>query len=142
VRPVGGSIMLEGNLEVRYPIWADRLRGATFIDVGQVWREHRDGSFARLQVTPGVGIRYLSPVGPIRIDVGYNPGGAERLTVVTTEVCDRRLQPCGDIDPDVTYAPADLANRRTLRTLPAVVWQPYNSFTSRLQFHFSIGQAF
>jgi outer membrane protein assembly factor BamA len=142
VRPVGGSIMLEGNLEVRYPIWADRLRGATFIDVGQVWREHRDGSFARLQVTPGVGIRYLSPVGPIRIDVGYNPGGAERLTVVTTEVCDRRLQPCGDIDPDVTYAPADLANRRKLRTLPAVVWQPYNSFTSRLQFHFSIGQAF
>jgi outer membrane protein assembly factor BamA len=142
VRPTGGAIMLEGNLEVRYPIWSERLRGATFVDVGQVWRDRDDVSLSGLRLTPGLGIRYFSPVGPIRIDVGYNAGGAERLTVVTTEVCDTRQVPCADIEPDVSYAPGDLANRRKLRTLPAVLWQPYSSFGSRLQFHFSIGQAF
>jgi outer membrane protein assembly factor BamA len=142
VRPVGGSVMLEGNVEVRFPIWSDRLRGVTFLDVGQVWREHTDVQFGQLQFTPGLGVRYFSPVGPIRIDIGYNAGGAERLTVVTTEVCDRRQDPCGDIQPDVSYSPADLGYLSRLRTLSPVSWQPYTSFGSRLQFHFSIGQAF
>jgi outer membrane protein insertion porin family len=142
VQPVGGAVSLEGNLELRYPIWSDRLRGATFIDFGQVWRAHGDVRLGALQVTPGVGIRYFSPVGPIRIDVGYNPGGAERLTVITTEVCDRRQDPCGDILPGESYPPEHLDNRRRLRQLPAVVWRPHDSFTDRLQFHFSIGQAF
>jgi hypothetical protein len=42
----------------------------------------------------------------------------------------------------VTYAQGDLANRRKLRTLTPVAWRPHDSFTDRLQFHFSIGQAF
>lgn len=142
VRPVGGALMLEGNLELRYPIWGDRLRGATFLDFGQVWRDAGDVSASGLQFTPGLGIRYFSPVGPIRIDVGYNAGGAERLTVITTEVCDARQTPCGEIRSDVSYAPGDLANERRLRTLTPVQWQPHSSFTSRLQLHFSIGQAF
>jgi outer membrane protein assembly factor BamA len=142
VRPVGGAVALEGNMEVRYPIWADQLRGATFLDFGQVWRSHDDVRVSGIRFTPGVGIRYFSPVGPIRIDVGYHPGGAERLAVVTTEVCNARVTPCGDIEPGVTYAPGDLANRRKLRTLAPVAWRPHDSFTDRLQFHFSIGQAF
>lgn len=143
VRPVGGAALLEGNIEVRFPVWPDKLSGATFLDFGQVWQGHDDISIAGLSWTPGVGMRYLSPVGPIRIDVGYNPGGAERLTVVTTEVCHRVPDgPCGEIRPDESYAAADLANRRRLRTQPAVLWRPYDTFTDRLQFHFSIGQAF
>jgi outer membrane protein assembly factor BamA len=142
VRPVGGAVALEGNMEVRYPIWADQLRGATFLDFGQVWRSHDDVRASGIRFTPGVGIRYFSPVGPIRVDVGYHPGGAERLAVVTTEVCNARIAPCGEIEPGVTYAPGDLANRRKLRTLAPVAWRPHDSFTDRLQFHFSIGQAF
>jgi outer membrane protein assembly factor BamA len=142
VRPVGGAVSMEGNIELRYPIWADKLRGATFLDFGQVWRGHADVRFSELRFTPGVGVRYFSPVGPIRIDVGYNTGVTERLTVITTEVCDMRMQPCGDILPDVTYAPDQLGTRRKLRTLPAIDWRPQESFTDRLQLHFSIGQAF
>ncbi|CAN5823541.1 hypothetical protein BH23GEM9_BH23GEM9_24590 [soil metagenome] len=142
VRPVGGAVTLEGNLEVRFPLWSDMLRGATFIDLGQVWRDAGDVRASQIRVTPGAGIRYFSPVGPVRIDVGYNPGGAERLTVITTEVCDARLSPCGDVQPDVVYQAGDLENRRTLRAQAPVAWQPYTSFTRRLQFHFSIGQAF
>jgi outer membrane protein insertion porin family len=142
VRPVGGALALEANVELRYPIWADRLRGAAFIDFGQVWRGHEDVRPRDLRFTPGLGIRYFSPIGPIRVDIGYNPGMAERLTVITTEVCDARMTPCGDILPHEAYAPGDLGMRRKLRTLPAVDWRPHESFTDRLQFHFSIGQAF
>jgi outer membrane protein assembly factor BamA len=142
VQPVGGAVALEGNIEVRYPIWADHLRGATFLDFGQVWRSHGEVELSRVQFTPGLGIRYFSPIGPIRVDVGYNPARAERLDVVTTEVCDVRVTPCGEIMPGVVYAPGDLENLRKLRAQPAVMWQPLDSFMDRLQFHFSIGQAF
>jgi outer membrane protein assembly factor BamA len=144
VQPVGGAVSLEGNIEVRYPIWADRLRGALFLDYGQVWRGHGDVDVGRVQVTPGLGVRYFSPIGPIRVDVGYNPGGAERLTVMTTEVCHRPhgAVDCADIVAGGSYPWSELEGRRKLRTLPPVMWQPFDSFIDRLQFHFSIGQAF
>ena len=34
-------------------------------------------------ITPGVGFRYKSPVGPIRVDLGYNPKPRQQLYVVT-----------------------------------------------------------
>jgi len=138
-QPVGGAVLLEGNVELRFPVWGDFLRAAAFVDFGQVWRTEETVQLGQLKWTPGLGIRYFSPIGPLRVDVGYNPGGSELLTVVTTEVCDNRNRPapCTDILPDVTYAPGDLANRRKLRALAPVLWRP-----DRLQFHFSIGQAF
>jgi outer membrane protein assembly factor BamA len=145
-QPVGGAVLLEGNLELRFPIWRDFLRGATFVDFGQVWRNEDTVQPFRVKWTPGVGIRYFSPIGPLRVDVGYNPGGSELLTVVTTQVCyDRDDDPdtdCEDIQPDVMYARGVLENRRTLRPLAPVVWRPYRRFMDRLQLHFSIGQAF
>jgi outer membrane protein assembly factor BamA len=138
VRPVGGAMLLEGNVEARFPIWSDRVRGAAFLDFGQVWRSADEIDLGGLAWTPGVGIRYFSPIGPIRIDIGYNPAGAERLAVVTSEVCHRTATDvCEDIQPGVTYPIDELGNRRRLRALPSVVWQP-----ERFQFHFSIGQAF
>jgi hypothetical protein len=35
-------------------------------------------------VTPGIGFRYKSAVGPVRVDMGFNPRRTERLKVVTT----------------------------------------------------------
>jgi outer membrane protein assembly factor BamA len=138
VRPVGGAVLLEGNIEARFPIWSDRLRGAAFLDFGQVWRAFDEVDLRTLAWTPGFGIRYFSPIGPIRIDVGYNPAGTERLSVITTEVCHRTaVDVCEDIQPNVTYPLDELGNRRRLRSLPSVLWRP-----ERFQFHFSIGQAF
>jgi hypothetical protein len=37
-------------------------------------------------VTPGFGFRYRSPVGPIRADIGFNPGTTESLPVVTESI--------------------------------------------------------
>jgi outer membrane protein insertion porin family len=144
VRPVGGAVALEANVEVRFPIWRELLRGAAFVDFGQVWQGQAMATSSTLAWTPGLGVRYFSPIGPIRIDLGYNPSGAEQLTVVTTEVCDIRNPAAGclDIQPDQVYQPNDLANRRQLRTLAPVTWRPFDSFMDRLQIHFSIGQAF
>ncbi|HSJ14562.1 MAG TPA: BamA/TamA family outer membrane protein [Longimicrobiales bacterium] len=139
-RPVGGSVLIEGNVEVRVPLLLERLRGALFLDFGQVWRTPGEVRLREIAWSPGIGVRYFSPIGPIRIDLGYNAQGAERLSVLTTEVCDASQDPCGPIEPGQSYN--TLANRTTLRLQPQVLWDPFDSFTDRLQIHFSIGQAF
>jgi len=76
--PVGGNSVLVANLELRMPspYISDKLQFAFFADAGQVWTRGGAGieeSFNSLRITPGVGIRVASPVGPIRLDVGFNP---------------------------------------------------------------------
>jgi outer membrane protein insertion porin family/translocation and assembly module TamA len=142
LQPVGGSVLVEGNLEVRFPLMLERFRGAAFLDVGQVWRAGESVELGRLAWSPGLGVRYFSPIGPVRVDVGYNAAGEERLAVLSTEVCYLTQDPCGPFPPDQQYDPTDLKNGTRLRTQRSVVWDPYDSFTDRLQIHFSIGQAF
>jgi outer membrane protein assembly factor BamA len=89
-RPVGGTALLEGSVEIRVP-FARKMSWAAFLDGGLVGgtrlRSIQDvaqvikGTGA---ITPGVGFRYKSPVGPVRVDLGYNPTTSEQLTVVTT----------------------------------------------------------
>lgn len=67
VLPAGGSGMLLFNAEYRFPI-VSTLGGAVFVDAGNVYRtDHIDLNNLRYGV--GFGLRYLSPVGPVRIDV-------------------------------------------------------------------------
>jgi len=146
VRPVGGAISLEGNVELRFPVWGEKLRGAAFMDFGQVWSEAVDVRLSDLVWSPGAGLRYFSPIGPIRIDVGYNTQDAERLTVLTTKVCERPAegQPCdpASIVEGRDYPASQLENTRILTSLGTTNWKVGPSFWERLQFHFSIGQAF
>lgn len=144
-RAVGGAVLFEGNVEVRFPIFREKLRGATFVDFGQVWEDADAVDFGQLAWTPGFGVRYYSAIGPIRIDVGYNGTGGERRTAATTEVCyqpPQRNAPCEEIQDGVVYDRGDLRNTDTLRPLGPVFWNPRDSFFDRLQLHFSIGQAF
>jgi len=75
VAPTGGNMLAIGNLELRLPspIFASRLRWALFVDAGAVWE--RGGSFgsaALLRVTPGLGFRFVTPLGPMRVDMAYS----------------------------------------------------------------------
>jgi outer membrane protein assembly factor BamA len=82
-RPLGGRALIEGSVEYRFPVWGN-LYGATFIDgalLGQGSLESATKGAGA--VTPGVGIRYRSAVGPIRIDLGLNPTLPEDLPVIT-----------------------------------------------------------
>ena len=61
---------------MRAPAYHELVQYALFVDAGQVWNRGRAGTgvnFAEIKVTPGIGLRVFTPVGPVRVDVGYNP---------------------------------------------------------------------
>jgi outer membrane protein insertion porin family len=68
--PLGGLSLVEGSLELRRPIWKE-LNGAVFLDFGQVSKRSFDIPVGDLQFSAGVGVSYATPVGPLRLDVGF-----------------------------------------------------------------------
>lgn len=71
--PVGGRGMVSFNTELRFQL-NQLIKGfgvATFLDGGQVWRNFSDIGTTPIQFGVGGGLRYQSPIGPIRIDLAY-----------------------------------------------------------------------
>lgn len=76
----GGNTLFVANAELRFPapIFRGRLRLAVFVDAGGVWQLGVDDApQSEFRVTPGFGIRLNTPLGPARLDVGYNPYGRQ-----------------------------------------------------------------
>ena len=75
VAATGGNTLAVGNLELRVPspVFSSRLRLAAFVDAGSVWQRGAPNSSASIKVTPGVGLRISTPLGPARLDIAYNP---------------------------------------------------------------------
>lgn len=71
--PIGGHAELILNQEVRIGLWRD-LGVVAFVDAGNVFASVHDFSVRRLRGGVGAGIRYKSPVGPIRLDFGFKLG--------------------------------------------------------------------
>ncbi|HEX2643396.1 MAG TPA: outer membrane protein assembly factor BamA [Thermoanaerobaculia bacterium] len=69
-QPVGGNGLLLVNLEYQFPV-AGAFGGTVFYDTGNVWADWRDIDFGELKPGAGLGVRYLSPIGPIRGEVGW-----------------------------------------------------------------------
>lgn len=65
--PIGGNSLLEGSVEVRYPIW-NIFSGAAFLDCGNVWTKSFDYNLRDLHYAAGLGLRIDTPIGPIRFD--------------------------------------------------------------------------
>jgi outer membrane protein assembly factor BamA len=131
-RPLGGTSIIEGGVELRFPIYK-KITGAAFIDAGAVGEASAASfvdlvDFGRLRgatwaVTPGVGVRYHTRVGPIRVDLGYNPHGQEALPVVTEVL---------NAEGEREIVPLDRAR----------LFQPHRRWYQRLTLHLSIGQAY
>ncbi|MFS2156908.1 autotransporter assembly complex family protein [Pseudomonas sp. Pseusp122] len=71
---IGGRYMIAGSLEYQYSI-AEKWRVATFIDEGSSFNNLELPSLKR---GIGIGVRWISPVGPIRLDLAHaldDPGG-------------------------------------------------------------------
>lgn len=66
----GGNAMLVLNGEVRIPVWK-ALGAVAFVDAGNVFARVGDFDLSRLRPTAGVGLRYRSPIGPVRVDLGF-----------------------------------------------------------------------
>jgi outer membrane protein insertion porin family/translocation and assembly module TamA len=145
-RPSGGSALLEGSVEFRFPVVGQRWEGAAFLDFGQVWDDPQDVNLNDLEFSPGFGIRYFSPIGPIRIDLAYRLDPGDRLNVVTSQI--RAYNPAmGDREDErimVGGVPGDYVISDALALLiPKVDWGKEDPWSlRRLQLHLTIGQAF
>jgi len=67
--PLGGNILGLANLEYRAE-WFWKFGWNFFVDYGDIWTETEDISFRNARLSAGIGIQYLSPLGPIRLDYG------------------------------------------------------------------------
>ena len=86
--PIGGNALVILNGELRVPVFGG-LDAVGFLDTGNVFARTGDMDLGRLRSAVGFGIRYRSPVGPIRVDLGFKlnpqflaPGVPERLTAL------------------------------------------------------------
>jgi len=68
--PLGGNQLFEGNIEFRFKI-TSWLENAYFYDFGNVWAEQHQFSFQDIRSSAGTGIRWYTPIGPIRFDVAF-----------------------------------------------------------------------
>ncbi len=68
--PIGGDGLALVNLDYRFPI-AGPVGGLVFVDLGNVWPRWRDIDPSQAKVGAGVGVRYLSPIGPLRLEIGW-----------------------------------------------------------------------
>ena len=141
VRPLGGTTLLEGSVELRIPVWGS-LVGALFVD-GAILGEGTLNSITRGTgaITPGFGVRYESPVGPIRVDLGLRPTLRRALPVITqtTDSAGQRVL--------VALAPATgcgALSSEGCRTFPDPLERVglLRKLANRLTLHLSIGQAF
>jgi outer membrane protein insertion porin family len=72
--PLGGSSRLIANAELQFPFPGsgnDRsLRWFTFVDAGNVYAEGQKPNLADLRYSTGIGITWISPVGPLKVSFG------------------------------------------------------------------------
>jgi outer membrane protein insertion porin family len=77
--PRGGHALLLMNGEVRVPVWGD-IGAAVFLEGGNVFNRVTEFDFGELRGSAGFGIRYRSPIGPIRFDIGFKIDRRETLS--------------------------------------------------------------
>ena len=127
--PIGGNALFFNNVELRFPLLGPNISGVFFEDMGNIYTTLGDFSLSYKQKSmqdfnyavqaPGFGLRYKTPLGPVRVDFAYalNPtrylGFSQNLTF-------EELLQCG--------------STRTCPTTPQQL--------GHFQFFFSIGQAF
>jgi len=68
--PLGGRSLIEGSFELRQQ-FTDKIGGALFVDFGQVSLRSFDVPVDNLKFSAGFGVRYTTPVGPLRLDIGF-----------------------------------------------------------------------
>jgi len=126
VVPVGGNSLLVANVELRLrsPVLPELLQFAVFADGGDVWNRGRGETLQqfKMKVTPGIQAAALTPIGPVRVVVGYNP----------------YQRPAGPL----YYENAAVLGGNLPLVKPSFQPAARTSLRSRLTFGLAIGQAF
>jgi outer membrane protein assembly factor BamA len=138
-RPLGGTALVEANLEARFPVWRE-LHGALFVDMGMLGEGSlRDVTSGTRAVTPGFGIRYRSPIGPVRVDLGIRPTLQETLPVITQTTNADGENILVDLTSSVPCTDGAVAG---CRRYPQENTTGLRGLARRLVLHLSIGEAF
>lgn len=74
--PLGGLSLWEASLELRIPLFGP-LGGVTFCDASDVSPYRFDVRLDHPHLSCGLGLRYDTPIGPVRVDVGFRIPGAQ-----------------------------------------------------------------
>jgi outer membrane protein insertion porin family len=132
--PLGGNSLLFFNTELRFPLLGENIGGVLFHDAGNVYDRIGDISFRFHQRNNqdfdymvhavGFGLRYKTPIGPVRADLAYSINPPHFVGFNGTF---QQLLSCNPNLP--------------LSQLPAVC-SPVAQSVSHFQFFFSIGQTF
>ena len=101
--PIGGNGLFFNTVELRFPLFGPNISGVLFHDMGNIYTGFSDISLAYKQQgnanfnyavqAPGFGIRYKTPLGPLRVDFSYalNPtnylGYSSNLTIQELDNC-------------------------------------------------------
>jgi len=125
--PLGGSALFFNNTEVRFPLYGANLRGVLFEDMGNVFSsigamsfrvdQRNISDFNYMSHAVGFGVRYRTPLGPLRLDIAYS------------------LNP-----PQYNGFAGDYT--QLVQCSASGTCQPSTQHISHFQFFFSIGQAF
>jgi outer membrane protein insertion porin family len=125
--PLGGSAMFFNNTELRFPLYGANINGVLFEDMGNVFssigavtfrvNQHDQKDFDYMVHAVGFGIRYKTPIGPLRLDLADS------------------LNP-----PKFNGFPGNYA--QLVQCSAANTCQASAQQISHFQFFFSIGQAF
>jgi outer membrane protein insertion porin family len=131
--PLGGNALFINNIELRFPFIGDNIQGVLFHDMGNVYSSVGNISFRFHQNNPrdfdymvhaaGFGVRYRTPIGPIRGDLAYSLNPPSFVGFKGTPA---QLLQC---NPTVTTGLPDYC-------------KPVPQGISHFQFFFSIGQTF
>ncbi len=121
--PLGGNVLFANSFELRFPLYGDNLAAVLFHDAGNVYASLGDFSFRFRQrdfhdfnytvQSAGIGLRYRTPIGPVRVDFSLSPDAPRFFGLKGTE--------------------QDYLNGTATATTQKI---------SAFQFHFSLGQAF
>ena len=129
--PLGGTALLMNQTELRFPLFGEDIGGVLFHDMGNVYSspssisfradQHGLSDFDYMNQAVGFGIRYRTPIGPVRLDFAYsiNPPRFIGFKGSFSDLLSAGQYPCTS--------------------------QPYNCVAqsiSHFQFFFSIGQTF
>jgi outer membrane protein insertion porin family len=132
--PIGGNALFFNTFELRFPLLGPNISGVVFHDMGNIYSNFSSLSFAYHQPNiqdfnyavqaPGFGIRYKTPLGPVRVDLAYalNPPSYEGFGTSLT------IQQLLDCHPGAAGNPSYCT--------------PSAQRLSHFEFFFSIGQAF
>ena len=70
---IGGDKMWYTNIEYVFPLLPDAgVRGVFFFDAGKVYAQEEDWNIDSYNKAAGIEVRWMSPMGPLRLVWGYN----------------------------------------------------------------------